>query len=63
MNRFFKYLSESRTELVNVSWPSRAQAARLTFQVVIFSIVLAVIVGVLDYGFTELLQRLILKVK
>lgn len=61
MNRLLTYLREARAELAKVDWPSRAQAARLTVMVIIFSIVLAGFVGGVDYIFSLVVQKVILK--
>ncbi len=59
MRPLFEYLSASRAELAKVAWPNRRQTVRLTFVVIIFSLILAVIIGALDYLFTLGLQKLI----
>jgi preprotein translocase subunit SecE len=59
MRPLFEYLSASRAELAKVAWPNRRQTARLTFIVIVFSLVLAIIIGTLDYLFSLGLQQLI----
>ncbi len=59
MRPLFEYLSASRAELAKVAWPNRRQTVRLTFIVIIFSLILAVIIGALDYLFSLGLQKLI----
>jgi preprotein translocase SecE subunit len=54
-----EYFSASRIELSKVTWPNRRQTARLTVLVCIFSIVMAAILGALDVGFSEIVQRII----
>jgi preprotein translocase SecE subunit len=61
VNRLFVYLRQSRNELSKVVWPTRPQATRLTIAVVIFSLVLAAVIGVLDLLYTDAIQALILK--
>lgn len=61
MNKLFEYLSQSRSELAKVVWPSRRQAVRLTVAVVVFSAILATFIGLMDYLFTIALQKIILK--
>ncbi len=61
MQRLINYLKESRAELAKVDWPSRAQAIRLTLVVVVFSVVIAAFIGGVDYFFSNLMQKLILK--
>jgi preprotein translocase subunit SecE len=56
-----EYFSASRAELAKVTWPSRRQTARLTLLVIIFSIVMAAILGALDFVFSTLVQKIIVK--
>lgn len=61
MSPLFNYLSASRSELAKVTWPNRRQTVKLTFAVIIFSVVFAALLGTLDFVFASLLQKLILK--
>jgi preprotein translocase subunit SecE len=61
MKAFFNYLSESRSELTKVTWPTRPQAVRLTLAVIAFSIVFAAFIGGLDYLLSLFLQKVILR--
>ncbi len=61
MSPLFNYLSASRSELAKVTWPNRRQTVKLTFAVIIFSVVFATLLGTLDFVFASLLQKLILK--
>ncbi len=61
MKPLFDYLSASRVELTKVSWPNRRQTIRLTFVVIVFSIVVAITLGLMDMGFSWLLQNVIIK--
>jgi preprotein translocase SecE subunit len=56
-----EYFAASRSELAKVSWPNRRQTVRLTLTVVAFSLVMAGILGMLDYAFSNLVQRIIAK--
>lgn len=58
MGVFFKpflglltYLKESRRELQKVNWPSRREVMRMTVSVVVFSGVVALVLGGFDYAF------------
>jgi len=50
-----KYLSEVRSELKNVTWPSRESAVQLTKVVLGGSLAVGLFVGGLDYLFTNIL--------
>jgi preprotein translocase subunit SecE len=61
MQRLQRYLQQSWAELQKVVWPTRENATRLTIAVIIFSLVLAAFIGVVDYIYTTGLQTLIFK--
>lgn len=63
MNKLINYFSLSYAELRKVTWPTRRQALQLTVLVIMFSLVLAVIVGGFDAIIRALLQEVILKVR
>lgn len=50
------FLKEVRTELSKVSWPSRAQATRLTLIVIAASVVAAIFLSSFDLLFTKLTE-------
>jgi len=56
-----EYLAASRVELSKVTWPNRRATVRLTFQVIVFSLMFAAILGALDLLFTTLVQKVIVK--
>lgn len=53
------YFRESLQELHNVTWPTRKQAIRITTIVFIFTIVSALVLGVVDDLLTRLYQLLL----
>jgi preprotein translocase subunit SecE len=50
------FLTEVRTELEKVSWPTRAQVTKMTVIVVSVSALVALFVGGLDFVFTKLME-------
>lgn len=46
------YLKNSWVELKKVTWPTRQEAIRSTGVVIVFSVIVALFLGVLDYLFT-----------
>lgn len=54
------FLKEVRSEMENVSWPSRQETIRLTGIVIGISLLVGIFIGVLDFIFTNLMT-LILK--
>jgi len=44
------FLHEVRVELGKVVWPTRSQTIRLTFIVILITVMVAFFVGLIDYG-------------
>jgi preprotein translocase subunit SecE len=62
MQKLAQYFRDSWSELTKVTWPTRKQAVKLTIAVLIFSLVFALYIAFLDVIFSNMLQKLILKV-
>ena len=60
MAKVIQFFKESRAELKKVQWPSRDDVVSSIKVVIISTILVAVILGLLDLGFTELF-RIIMK--
>ncbi len=58
-NFIVKYFRESYEELKKVSWPSRKDTLRDTLVVIGVSVVVALFLGVIDFGLSEALQTFI----
>jgi len=50
------YFREVIAELRKAVWPTRDETKRLTTLVIIISVVVGVILGAFDYGFTQLIE-------
>jgi len=59
MSSFGQYLKDTRAELRHVAWPTRTQTAVFTTLVVAISIFVSVYLGVFDYLFTGILERVV----
>jgi preprotein translocase subunit SecE len=59
----FRFVGELLAELKKVTWPTRQEAMRLTIIVLLVCVVLAVILGAIDYGFTHFVTGVLLKGK
>ncbi|KKU10407.1 MAG: Preprotein translocase, SecE subunit [Parcubacteria group bacterium GW2011_GWB1_46_8] len=57
-NRIKIYLNETRIELKKVSWPTRKEVIRYVIGVIVFSGIVAFILGAFDFGFLELVRAL-----
>lgn len=58
-NTMFTYLKDVRAEMKHVSWPTRRQAVVYTLVVIAVSLVTALYLGLLDYFFTFVVQKII----
>lgn len=55
----WQYFKDSWAELQKVTWPTRQQTMRLTGAVIVFSLVFAVLSGMIDFGLTEGIKQVI----
>jgi len=53
------YIKDVRAELKHVNWPTRTQAIGYTVIVIVFSAIIAALLGVFDFIFSGILQKLI----
>ncbi len=58
--RINSFLQEARQEFNRINWPTFAETRRLTFIVVGISLGLAAFLGLLDFVFTQLLEKFFL---
>jgi len=56
----FRFIGETIAELKKVVWLTRRQAAYLTLLVLIVAVTVGIILGAIDYGFTNLVNKLFL---
>jgi preprotein translocase SecE subunit len=56
--RLFNYISEIVNELKKVVWLTRREIAYLTGLVLLVTIVAGIVLGALDFGFSELVTRI-----
>jgi preprotein translocase SecE subunit len=52
-----QFLQESKQEFRHINWPTFAETRRLTFIVIALSLVVATLLGLLDFIFTSLLTK------
>ncbi|MBI4303530.1 MAG: preprotein translocase subunit SecE [Chloroflexi bacterium] len=58
-NRLVRFISETIAELKKVVWLTRREAAYLTGLVLIVSIATGLVLGVIDFAFTQLVNLFI----
>jgi len=61
MSRVFQFLRDVRAELSKVIWPTRQETIRYTITVIIFSLVIAAILGAADFGLLKGVEALLKK--
>jgi preprotein translocase subunit SecE len=55
----FNYFKDVRAEMKHVSWPTRRQSVIYTVVVVAVSLATAIYLGLLDYVFSLVIQKII----
>lgn len=61
MQKVLAFLSEAKIELSRVNWPTQKQITRYTLLVVVMSLAVAVFLGSLDFLFSYLVERYLLR--
>jgi len=56
----FRMFQETISELRKVVWPNRQDALRLTVMVIIVSVAVGLAMGIVDYIFAQMVDRLLL---
>jgi preprotein translocase subunit SecE len=59
MGRVFNFFRDVRLEMQKVVWPSKQETLRYSVMVVVFSLVVAVILGAADFGLLKLFEVII----
>jgi len=57
----FKFIGETVAELKKVVWPTRQEATYLTTIVIVVTVVVAITLWVVDLGFSELMNVILLR--
>lgn len=58
-NAIKKWWRETIGELRKVAWPTRKEALRLTWIVIIVIVIMGTVLGALDFGFTKLIGLIV----
>ncbi|MCL5017406.1 MAG: preprotein translocase subunit SecE [Patescibacteria group bacterium] len=59
MSKAISFIQEAKQELHRVEWPTKQETIKLTLAVIFVSLIVAVYLGALDYGFTKALELFI----
>lgn len=55
------FVAGSASEMKHVTWPSRSDGLRLTWAVILFSVIFAALLAGVDYGLDKAFKQLLLK--
>ncbi len=58
-NAIIRYFKETRAELRKVNWPTRRQTINLTLIVLAVTVLMAALLGTIDYLFAQLFSLII----
>jgi preprotein translocase subunit SecE len=58
-NIVFSFIKEAYQELKRVAWPKKSEVVKKTIIVVVSLVVIAAVVGAMDYGFSKGMEYLI----
>ncbi len=53
----FRFIGDIIAELRKVVWLSRREAAYLTFLVLVVTVAMGILLGVFDWGFTQIVEK------
>lgn len=56
-----KFFKDMKSELKKVTWPNRKELTSYTVAVIVFCLIMAAVIGVVDYGLTRLMNIIIVK--
>ena len=59
MSKITEYFKETKGELKHVNWPTRQQTIYFTIIVIVLSVLIAYFLGIFDFIFSTLLQKVI----
>ncbi len=57
----FTFLSEVKAELQKVVWPTRIQTIQYTTAIIIFSVLMSLILGAVDFGLLKVFEKIVTK--
>jgi preprotein translocase subunit SecE len=59
MSKIKEYFEDTKTEIKHVIWPSRNQTLYYTLIVIVLSVVISYYLGIWDFIFSQVLQKII----
>lgn len=62
MNKLSTYVKESVEEMKKVTWPTKKETYHYTLLIIGISLIMALFLGALDYGFQEGIKAILYKI-
>lgn len=59
--KIIDFLREVKVEMKRVNWPSKEETIKYTLMVILITLIVAVFLGTLDFFFTAILNKIILR--
>lgn len=59
MNKIKKFFEESYSELKKVSWPPRKESIKAAYAVIVFVVIVAFFLGIVDYFLAKIVNWLV----
>jgi len=59
--RFVRFFKDTKSELKKVIWPTKQQMVNNTLTVLLFCLVIGIIIWLVDFGLTKVLELTLLK--
>jgi len=60
-NPIINFFREVGMEIKKITWPTRKEAIKYTFTVIVFTLIVALFLGLFDFGFQQLLEKFVFK--
>jgi len=62
MNKLTTYIKESIEEMKKVTWPTKKETYHYTLLIIGISLIMALFLGILDFGFSEGIKAILFKI-
>jgi len=59
MSKLIQYIKDSKIELKKVVWPTKKDVRNYTLLIIGFSLAIAIFLGLVDFGLTELVSYIL----
>jgi preprotein translocase subunit SecE len=60
-NPIINFFREVGMEIKKITWPTKKEAIKYTFTVIVITLIVALFLGLFDFGFQQLLEKFVFK--